>query len=173
MRSNGSHRHGECIMSRPRDCTFNCDHCGLVRAVPCGVKIACGCKSASTAASPAAEVLPPRGRLVRFAFALIRHTVNFWRWRTPWEIAELHAICRGCEFYLPAKEPKPPTWWQRLLRITPTEGWCKKCGCGCGSAAAWLNKLAWRSEKCPEGKWPAVTLWGSPFRRVIGFITRK
>jgi len=153
-------------MSTQRDCQFLCEACGESRAVKCGVVIRHACP-VSRPAEPVAPPPRPPGRLVRFVYALIRHAVNLFRWRTPWEIAELHTICKACPFYQPSPEPTPPAWWQRLLRITPTEGWCQKCGCGCGSIAAWLNKLAWRSEKCPEGKWHATTLWGSLWRWLV------
>lgn len=30
---------------------------------------------------------------------------------------------------------------------------CGKCGCSCSGRSTFFNKLAWRSEKCPDGKW--------------------
>lgn len=30
---------------------------------------------------------------------------------------------------------------------------CRECGCSCSSTNTYFNKLAWRSEKCPLGRW--------------------
>ena len=32
---------------------------------------------------------------------------------------------------------------------------CRKCGCACNGRSKFFNKLAWRSESCPLGKWLA------------------
>ncbi len=102
---------------------------------------------------------PERSTPWGFLLAFLRHALNLFRRRTPWEIVELHAICRGCDYYRPSKRQSTRSWWQRLLRIEPAEGACGKCGCAVDRRGTWLNKLAWRSEKCPEGKWPATSIW--------------
>ncbi len=33
---------------------------------------------------------------------------------------------------------------------------CRKCGCACNGRSTFFNKLAWRSERCPLGKWSAA-----------------
>lgn len=30
---------------------------------------------------------------------------------------------------------------------------CRECGCVCNGQTTFFNKLAWRSEKCPLGRW--------------------
>lgn len=90
------------------------------------------------------------GRLWHFTRALLRHITDLGRRRTPWEIRAIHKICKACPHYIPVQH-KPLRWWQRLLRITPSEGACGKCRCNVSAKAnKWLNKVAWRSEHCPD-----------------------
>lgn len=61
--------------------------------------------------------------------------------RTGKEIEERFLICEKCEHF---------------FRLKPWRGRCKKCGCYLGRHAKLLaikNKIAMKTEKCPEGKW--------------------
>lgn len=141
-----------------RDCQFSCDRCGISTAVRCDLPVIHGCGG-----QPAQRTTPTRptrritlATLLRFAAAMARHLANRGQRRTPWEIAAIAKICRACPHYRPAANPTQPRWWQRLLRITPAEGSCSKCGCRLSAqATTWANKLAWRSEHCPDDplKW--------------------
>lgn len=51
----------------------------------------------------------------------------------PEQKAERISVCEGCEFFIVADRR------------------CSKCGC-------WIDaKAGFRSQQCPEGKWPALT----------------
>lgn len=61
--------------------------------------------------------------------------------RTKEEIEERFLICEKCEHF---------------FRLKPWRGRCKKCGCYLGRHVklfAIRNKIAMKTEKCPEGKW--------------------
>lgn len=84
----------------------------------------------------------PSPSLLRLAWtftrALARHAADGCRRRTKREIAKLAAICETCDKF--------------DGRV------CTSCGCGCSAENLFLNKLAWRSEQCPENKWPLEVL---------------
>jgi hypothetical protein len=49
------------------------------------------------------------------------------------QIEERFSICSGCEFY--------------------KESTCEKCGCHTVRDQIYMNKLAWKDQECPIGKW--------------------
>ena len=77
---------------------------------------------------------PLLARAWSFTSALVRWSLGGFRRRTKAEIATLAAICEAC-----------PRYAGRV---------CTACGCACTREKQFLNKLAWRSETCPENKWP-------------------
>lgn len=83
-------------------------------------------------------------RAVNFAKALTKHALDSWRKTTEEQIQERLAICQGCESFDAAKEV------------------CLECGCDCSAASVFMNKLAWASESCPLGKWPAILAEAPP-----------
>jgi hypothetical protein len=139
-------------MTTRRDCQFECERCGIVAAVPCHLPVIHGCHG-----DRAKRYQPKRPgwrsratRLLRFAWELAKHGATFCERRTPWEIAAIHRICRGCPHYRPAPDAPRPRWWQRLFRIIPAMGSCAICGCNLDSRVQkWLNAIAWRSKHCP------------------------
>jgi hypothetical protein len=52
---------------------------------------------------------------------------------SPEEIDQRFAICNSCEYY------KNST--------------CEKCGCYAVRDSIYMNKLAWKDQECPIGKW--------------------
>lgn len=77
-------------------------------------------------------------RGLNFTAALFRHAVNGFRTRTPDEIEERLEICKACPY---------------RVDINGVVN-CSKCGCQCvGNNDIFLNKLAWTSEVCPDGRW--------------------
>lgn len=70
--------------------------------------------------------------------ALLRHVTNGLQRRTDAEVEAILDICQGCEF-----------------KIGDGQNFnCGKCGCQCAANNdIFLNKLAWKSEQCPIGKW--------------------
>jgi len=90
-----------------------------------------------------------RWRVVRFAQALWKHAGDWFRKCSRKEIEQRLAICRQCD------------------QFSGTA--CVRCGCPVNLEKRFRNKLAWRSESCPLGKWPALnTLRGTIRRRKTG-----
>lgn len=72
-------------------------------------------------------------RAVTFAAAVTDHLKDG---MTKCEASEIKArldICQQCDSF--------------------TGSHCRECGCACNSTPKFFNKLAWRSEQCPLGKW--------------------
>ena len=84
---------------------------------------------------PKRKGVPERGPGIfkmasNFTKAVVRHAADGGREVTPAEYAARLEVCNGCEFQ--------------------KNGRCLHANCGC-----FLSKKAWwRSENCPEGKWP-------------------
>lgn len=170
--------------------TFCCSACGLKTPASLPIHITCAqcdCKPCLIThvdealrkpftPAPAQRHAAPSGRLRRFALAMARHALNLFQRRTPWEIGALFRKCEACPHFRPAAEQASLRWWQRLLRITPADGSCAKCGCPLARGKQWRNKLAWRSEPCPVGTWQAETLAATLLkwmRRQINRLTRS
>lgn len=94
-------------------------------------KIAAGDKSGPP--KPEAVSLPPlASRLKTFWSALVNHAVDgFEKCEQP-EIDRRLSICQVCP--------------------NLQNDHCSVCGCACGGSQTFFNKLAWKSEKCPVGK---------------------
>lgn len=72
-------------------------------------------------------------RLASFGKAVWRRVRRWGDNRTEAEVAAIFAICEECPHL--------------------TDRGCAKCGCRVSRESKWLNKLRWRSEHCPIGKW--------------------
>lgn len=74
-------------------------------------------------------------RAAHFGAAVAAHVADGLAKRTPEEIDALYEThCKPCPQFVGEV--------------------CSRCGCGVHKRRRiWLNKLAWRSEHCPEGKW--------------------
>ena len=57
------------------------------------------------------------------------------------EIEVRYSICEGCEFF---------NFKNNQDDISAT---CDICGCSLSKKRIFMNKLAWKDQKCPEGKW--------------------
>lgn len=60
-------------------------------------------------------------------------------------ILERHKICLACD---------------HIIKIDDDRLECAKCGCGIkgvDQSGEKFNKLAWAEQRCPVGKWPAIT----------------
>ena len=82
------------------------------------------------------EKRPARGSVWQFFRALIKHARDWFRKCSRKEIRQRLDICKTCD------------------QITGSA--CAHCGCTLNLEKRFLNKLAWRSESCPLGKWPAL-----------------
>lgn len=85
------------------------------------------------------NVLEPPPLLRRgfnFVQALAKHVGDGMRQRTQEEINDiLENHCKGCPFF------------------NGTVCTHNKCGCKVNAGKVFFNKLAWKSEKCPDGRW--------------------
>lgn len=105
----------------------------------CGVTLRVG-KSGldikNTCSSPNGELLDTPtawDKVKNFGKALVTHTVAGFEKTTEAEAEQRKNICEACPFNV---------------------GWvCQRKGCGCKL----LEKINWKSEKCPENKWPGDT----------------
>lgn len=90
------------------------------------------------------EVEPPTimQRLANFTVAAISHVANGMPTCDQQEIDARLAICRQCRFFKESDTNKEL-------------GVCchKDCGCNAGRDVRFLNKLAWKDQKCPLDKW--------------------
>lgn len=91
--------------------------------------------------------------LKRFTTALVKHAGDWFRKCSRKEIQSRLEICKQCEHF--------------------TGTACAQCGCRVNLEARFLNKLAWRSESCPLGKWPSLShrrwSWKTSGRQVKPF----
>lgn len=71
-----------------------------------------------------------------FFRALLKHARDWFRKCSRKEIRQRLEICRSCDQF--------------------TGSACAHCGCSVNLEKRFLNKLAWRSESCPLGKWPSL-----------------
>ena len=69
----------------------------------------------------------------RFITALTRHAADGLRKCSQEQVSGRLAVCRNCSAFRGDR--------------------CAECGCHCNDRRVFLNKLAWRSEACPLGKW--------------------
>lgn len=76
-------------------------------------------------------------RLGNFSRAFVQHAGNAFRYRTQPEIDAIYETCKPCHWF------------------NGTHCTHRKCGCPIKSLLGWLSKIAWKSSKCPIGKWPA------------------
>lgn len=81
-------------------------------------------------------VLKKLGKVRQFAIAYANHYAAGKPKCSQAQIDERLAICEACE---------------HLER-----GHCKLCGCACKGNGKFVNKLAWRDQTCPDGRWGTV-----------------
>lgn len=115
---------------------YKCNHTevgGDVLPKNCRDGIIC-CKTC-----PYKELPPtPAKKLKTFAKAIVKDIGNGMERCEQEEIDNRLAICKECPFY---------------QVIDETRAKCKKCGCPLSSEQVYRNKLHWKSEKCPDGRW--------------------
>lgn len=72
-------------------------------------------------------------RVVTFATAMTNHVRDGMTKCDEAEIQSRLEICQQCPSF--------------------TGTHCRECGCACSQKKTFFNKLAWRSERCPLGRW--------------------
>jgi len=115
-------------------CDFSQPAAGIVWPLTCR----CGVTFQSAADSGTAPPRRPPGLATRgrnYASALAKWLAAGRPKRSPQEVAELRAICRDCSYF-------------RADNCTH-----EKCGCRVGAAGRLGDKLTWKTESCPVGKW--------------------
>lgn len=71
----------------------------------------------------------------RFLKELFNWLLYSGEYRSDEQIKELHTICSSCPFY---------------EKYDEKEGACSICGCGIKAEGRKMNKLAWKSTRCPH-----------------------
>lgn len=74
-------------------------------------------------------------KIFRFLQSLIIHIYHGMKKTPDWEIEKRYSICYSCP------------------SIHPDKNQCLKCGCYLSTKKEFFNKLAWKDQKCPLGKW--------------------
>lgn len=119
---------------------YRCDACGFKTApTPHPVELVRRCPRCY-----AQRPLPPLWkRASNVIAAIIKHAKNWFRKCSRAEIEKRVATCEQCELFKPAANRC---------------GYCTHADCGCpiSREKRFLNKLAWRDQKCPLGKWPSL-----------------
>ena len=107
-----------------------------------------------------ASVLSGPSMLARarnFTRAVVRHGLNLFRKRSKPEVAALYLICAGGGAAAAANKHSAKCGY-----FDPKRKICSHGLCGCNvnnddekenASTAYFNKLRWRSEHCPVGKW--------------------
>lgn len=81
-------------------------------------------------------------RLLNFSKSFYNHVKTGMKKSSTKEILRRYSICQGCEFF------NPITHNQIEIKAI-----CNICGCNLSDKKILMNKLAWKDQKCPEGKW--------------------
>jgi hypothetical protein len=77
-------------------------------------------------------------RIKKFVPALLNHISDGMKKCTKEEIEARLAICEACPLF--------------------KNSYCTKCGCSVSAGQKkFLNKVAWKSEVCPLGKWEVIS----------------
>lgn len=80
-------------------------------------------------------------KIVNFIKSLCNHIKTGMQKSSKEEIKNRYKICQGCEFF---------NFKSKDHQIKAT---CDICGCSLSDEKIILNKLAWKDQACPEGKW--------------------
>lgn len=80
-------------------------------------------------------------KIKNFSKAIYNHVKTGMKKCSQKKINERYYICKRCEyFHIISKEPD-------------IKAICNKCGCNLSNKKIFMNKLAWKDQKCPENKW--------------------
>lgn len=80
-------------------------------------------------------------KIKNFIFAFYKHVRTGMKKCNESTILRRLYICKECEFFVKA-HPK-----------SEIKGHCGKCGCILSDKKVTFNKLAWKEQKCPDGRW--------------------
>lgn len=84
--------------------------------------------------TPDSSLPPLLSRVLHFTQALANHASDGMTRCSSEEIDARLQVCQQCPAF--------------------TGSHCRECGCACSAQSKFFNKLAWRSETCPLGRWP-------------------
>ena len=80
-------------------------------------------------------------KVLNFSKALYLHIITGIKKSSQKEILHRYNICQGCEFF---------SFISDNLQIKAS---CNICGCNLSDQKITMNKLAWKEQQCPKGKW--------------------
>lgn len=83
-------------------------------------------------------------KIKNFIRALYHHIKTGMRKSSQKLINHRYDICQGCKYFsfVSSTKDKPE------IKAT-----CNLCGCGLSDKKIFMNKLAWKDQKCPIEKW--------------------
>ena len=84
-------------------------------------------------------------RIRTFAFALYNHVKTGMNKCSQRQINSRWKICQSCPMF--TTEPAVKSYKGKA------PAYCMVCGCALSKKKGFMNKLAWKDQKCPEGKW--------------------
>lgn len=111
------------------DGKFKCSECGLT------VK-----KPSKTNCRKYLNLPKPERRIANFVKAVVKDVSTGMKRCSKEEVQDRMNICRECELF---------------KMVNQNNGYCshEDCGCSISSHQNYMNKLSWKSESCPVGKW--------------------
>jgi len=80
-------------------------------------------------------------KVVNFIKSLFRHLTTGMKKCSQSTILERYSVCQGCEFF------------NFISNEEDIKATCDVCGCNVSDKKIFMNKLAWKDQKCPKGKW--------------------
>jgi len=80
-------------------------------------------------------------KAINFIKSLYTHIRTGMKKCSKGKILERYSICQGCEFFNFISDKQD-------IKAT-----CDVCGCNISDKKIFMNKLAWKDQKCPKGKW--------------------
>jgi len=80
-------------------------------------------------------------RIINFFKSLYNHIRTGMKKSSTSQIRHRYEICQGCEFF------------NFISRQDEIKATCNVCGCNLSDKKIFMNKLAWKDQQCPKGKW--------------------
>ena len=87
------------------------------------------------------NTLTMTARILNFSKALYNHIITGMKKSSQKEILNRYGICKECEFFSITNQK------------SAIKAICNICGCNLSDQKITMNKLAWKEQKCPKGKW--------------------
>lgn len=81
-------------------------------------------------------------KIKNFIKALYNHIITGMKKCSQKQINQRYDVCLSCEHYSMKKDKSNDIY-----------ATCNLCGCNLSNKKVFMNKLAWKDQKCPANKW--------------------